>query len=311
MAIGVAGVLTLEQSHLRPGTNIVVELARIGPLQAGAKVRLSGLVLGRVDAIRLADGSHVMLDVWIDDRYVGFVRENADLFIAREGLFGEAFLALAGTRGEPGAPVQEGQVIRGDDPPPVERLFTDAQRDYDELQSLFADIEPEWAALRGAVDETADRLAALESPLPGARKLIDEVRALDVPDLAPLAGARDAIGRMRAEVSALAPRVSAAARLARRLGDAVDDDRIRRLGDALDGLGDSVRRVERIMAVAAELSAWVQSGRGSVGALAQDPEISDEFRQTRRQLMREPWRLLEINRKRPGPLPPGPPPHAR
>jgi len=96
MALAVAGVLTLEHSHLRPGVNINVELARIGPLKQGAKVRLSSLVLGRVDGIRLEPGPKVILEVWLDDRYADYVRENADLFIAREGLFGEAFLALAG-----------------------------------------------------------------------------------------------------------------------------------------------------------------------------------------------------------------------
>ncbi len=304
MAIGVAGVLTLEQAHLRPGTRISVELARIGPLKEGAKVRLSGLVLGRVDAIRLEAGSWVILDVWIDDRYVDFVRENADLFIAREGLFGEAFLALAGTRGDPGAPIREGALIRGDDPPPMERLFAQAEENYDRLTSLFEDIGPDWKAFRSALDETSVHLDELDSPLPAVRRLIDEVRGLDAPDVGPLAGARDAVRRMRTELAALAPRVRSAAKLADRLGDTFGDDRFRRLGSALDGVGDAVERVERIIAVATELSAWVRSGRGSIGALAQDPEISDEFRQTRRRVMREPWRLLEVNRRRPGPLPP-------
>jgi ABC-type transporter Mla subunit MlaD len=303
MAAAVAGVLTLEHAHLRPGTTICVELARIGPLKEGAKLRMSGLVLGRVDAIRLEAEGKVILDVWVDDRYVEFIRENADLFIAREGMFGEAFLALAGTHGEPGAPIQEGTLIRGDDPPPMERLIVDAQRNYDELKVLFHDIGPDWSAFRASLDETAAQVEELDSPLPQVRQFMDEVRALDVPDLGPLTGARDAVGRMQTELATLAPRLRSAAALADRLGGAFGDERFRRLGVALDGMSESVSRVEHILAVANELAAWVQSGRGSVGALAADTEISDEFRQTRRRLFREPWRLLEVNRKRPGPLP--------
>src|SRR5262249_3252661 len=220
------------------------------------------------------------------------------------GWWGGASGARRGAGGGRGEPTREGALTRGDDPPPIERLFIEAEENYDRLKALFADIGPDWRAFRAALDETKARIDELDSPLPGVRRLVEEVRGFDVPDFAPLGRARAEAGRMRAELATLAPRVRAAGKLADRLGDAFGDDRFRRLGDALDGVGATVERVEHILAVVDALSAWVQSGRGSIGALAQDTEISDQFRPTRRRIMREPWRLLEVNRKRPGPLPP-------
>ena len=298
MALLVGAVLVLQHSHVRPGIRITVEMRRTGPLKERALVRLSGLVLGRVDRIRLEPGPKVMLEVWLDGRYAEYVKENSVIFVAREGLFGDAFLAVAGTRGDPDLPVSDGAILRGDDPTPVDRLVGQAQQNYAELKRLAADLAPDWAVLKAALAQMSEELEDFDSALPSLARLRDEVRALEVPDFAPLGGLADVAGQARSQLVAMRPRLRAAGALAERLGTLTADDRFARLSAALDGVGASVARVERMLAIIQGVEDWVQSGRGSVGALLQDIEISDEFRQTRRRVIRQPWQLLDTQKRR-------------
>ena len=207
-------------------------------------------------------------------------------------------VAVAGTRGDPDLPVSDGAILRADDPTPVDRLVGEAQQNYAELTRLVADLAPDWADLKAALAQVSEELEDFDSALPSLTRLRDEVRALEIPDFAPLGGLEELAGQVRAQLVAMRPRLRAAGALAERLGTLTSDDRFTRLSAALDGVGASVDRVERVVAVIQGVQDWVVSGRGSVGALLQDIEISDEFRQTRRRVIRQPWQLLDTQKRR-------------
>ncbi|HUS69040.1 MAG TPA: hypothetical protein VMZ28_31100, partial [Kofleriaceae bacterium] len=70
------------------------------------------------------------------------------------------------------------------------------------------------------------------------------------------------------------------------------DDLVARLERSLDGARAAVARLEAIAATGQELAARVRRGQGTIGALMNDPEFSDDAKQLGRILKREPWRVI-------------------
>jgi hypothetical protein len=54
----------------------------------------------------------------------------------------------------------------------------------------------------------------------------------------------------------------------------------------------AIANFERLVTLAQALAAMVERGEGTIGGLAQDRQIYDEFKETHRILKRESWRLL-------------------
>ncbi len=293
LALAVVVVLLLEGRRLRPGIRVHVEMERVGALQEGAAVRLAGLELGEVDAIRLVGRpSRAVLDLWIDRRHAWLVTTTTDFFLSQEGLLGEPYLGVAGRAGEPGPPLEDGATVRGIDPPHLDHLLTTVDSNLRAATQLMRDGLPEGDALGAALDDLERTLAGIEAPeTSGMTRLFAEVRTFTgaVPP--------GTLDRASALASGLrAPRLGE--RMARlgahvdRLAAGMDDPRLARFGAALAGAGALVARAERALAIAAELRALVASGRGSLGAFLQDVELADEMKDLTKELKRQPWKTL-------------------
>lgn len=303
LLIAVALVLSLQDVHLRRGRTVFVDMARIGALQVGGHVKLAGLELGTVEAIRLVPAkdasqkAHARLQLWIDRRYAWLVRTSSEFFLSQQGLFGETHLEV--TAGPPAPELEDGATVKGVDPPPIEELMGKSYRNLKAATELFRDGVPEIDALRRALVRLDQTIASLESA-PGdavvaglaVRRFHDETQALKL-EFADWTRSGRALDRaVRANLPELGQRLGRFATTMRPLLARIDDPRLRRLVDTIDRIAPLIGEIERAEATVDYLYTRLAAGQGSLGAFLQDVELGDEIKDALQQLKREPWRAL-------------------
>ncbi len=287
----VALVLGLQSTHLGGGMTVHVELARVGALQPGANVRLAGLKLGDVEAIRLMPDAHAMLDLWIDRRHAWLLRTTTDFFLMQEGVLGETYVEIGARPGPRGSELESGATVRGVDPAPIDELLVKSYQNLAATSELLREGMPEVAALRAALAELDRTLASMETP-PSLRRLVDEARSAGVDTGAVAADGRALAAAADADLAKLGPRVGALASALRALAARADDPRLARLAGALDQVGAILAGLERARATADALAARVAAGQGTLGAFLTDVELADEAKGLMRELKKHPWRAL-------------------
>jgi phospholipid/cholesterol/gamma-HCH transport system substrate-binding protein len=293
LAVAAALVVGLEGTHLRPGMTVHVELARVGALQPGAKVRLAGLQLGDVEAIRLGPHAHAILDLWIDRRHGRLLRTTTDFFLMQEGVLGETYVEIGARPGPRGPELEDGADVRGVDPPPIDELLVKSYKNLMATSALFSEGMPELQELHDAMADLDHTLAGLELPSGAAFARLGAELAAARADFGPLAADARALGASAAAASAaLGPRIARLAATLSAVGARFDDPRLARLGAALDEVGPVLAGLERARASAEALASYVSGGQGTIGAFMQDVELSDEMKALLRDLRQHPWRAV-------------------
>src|SRR5512146_420474 len=128
LTAAVLWVLMLSDRAMGPGVTVRVSMATTGALRAGDKVRLAGRDVGEVrGAVRVhgAGGDHVELTVFVARAWAHELRKNSELFVATPSVLGEAYLEIGppAHRALPAAPVADGDVVVGVDPPEIDKFL--------------------------------------------------------------------------------------------------------------------------------------------------------------------------------------------
>lgn len=314
----VAFVLVTSGRTLGSGLRFEVELGATGALKGDAKVRIAGREVGEVRGMRreaVAGGRrHVILDAFVAREWAGYIHKNSVVFVATPSILGEAALEIGPARNargegdEPGAPIVEGERLRGIDPPELDHFVAQV---YDSLTAIGFLLHEH----RGELDELltgADSLLATLSGLPADQgqlgrirdqivRAVDDTRAI----VAALDGAQ-AVPRIRAlakDLGELADRIGpdladlqrkgelAAARL-EGLGSLLSPQRKLEVEAGLAAFARATRLAEAIGADVKYLSDRVLRGEGTLGAFAADEEIFDELHEVHRILKTYPWRVV-------------------
>lgn len=324
-----AAVVMVDCSKLRRSIHVTVYYAHIGQLGEGADVQIAGRVVGKVDAVQLvpahavADPKHplhpdggVGLRLRVERRFAGWAAPNGEYIITAKGVLGEPYVEIGPPAGEAerARELRDGDWIRGVDPPRMDQVLVRSFNNMAAFRRLLDDVSPSARRLRAALDELTAAIDAME-PVPGAyselagsvarlgdawRELGDDWRAADLDPaklaaLARTAGA--ALDRGRGELARVGEALDRLTADIDRVRGRVPDDLVARLERALDEARGAVTRLEGIAAAGQELAARVRRGQGSIGALMNDPEFSDDAKQLGRILKREPWRVLGHPRK--------------
>jgi phospholipid/cholesterol/gamma-HCH transport system substrate-binding protein len=334
LGVAVALVLGMEGRHIRPGIRVHVELERIGALTEGGPVRVAGTDIGSVDHIRLlplahaasykedptAERARVVLDVWIDARYRGRVRERSEFFQNQPSVLGEAYLEVGPPRdgGDAGAPIADGATVRGADPPRMDRIM---QKSYENLKTAMDLIKnglPEAHALGVELDGLSAQLDDLAAPgdvdrlLEGRKKLwaegalayaaweksgttVDGARGT-------AARARAALARARLEIQTVREKLDHVLANLDTLRAHMDPEAFDRL-EAVTARTDALfRQAEDLLANAEAIAAMVDRGEGTIGAFLHDTELADEFKAMSKVIKQTPWETIgHPQSKRPDP----------
>ncbi|HJZ85037.1 MAG TPA: MlaD family protein [Polyangia bacterium] len=308
LALAVGLVATLSGRTLAAVHEYHVQFSRIAGLQAGHRVRLSGQDVGQIKAVSFAPGGSLRVDVWVKRGFRRYVHQNSEFYVGMGSttILGEPSLEIGPPRGEPGPELAPGATVRGIDPPRLDHVL---QTVYDDLTVLTEELheqQPVIDELLRALDgllETLDEIPSDPDQLIRIRDQISvgTVRALDL--IAALrAGTDDGVRlrgtarevsqllqRIERELDGLARRFDRASAGWERVASVFSAAERQRIAGAFRKLSHAADLGARVAGDLAELSALVESGRGTIGAFRHDLEIFDDIKQINRMLQNQPW----------------------
>ncbi len=317
LIVSVVVALRVDFRGLGPTIRARVYLKHPGPLRASADIQLGGRKVGRVDSIRLVTAQEaspsdhilhpsggVVLSILVRKKYLPWVRRNSELFVNAKGLIGESYLEIAPPPAseEMLGPLRDGDEIRGIDPARMEEIIVTSFQNAERFSALLGELRPSMIQLRnnlGELNATLDTIAPIASESWTAlSQVVSEYEQLHetlgaVPSLAGLraqgqrlaANARHELGAVSQALDQLSTRLHA-------VKGRVPKDLWERFERATTSASASLARLEATMEHIEELSDRVASGIGTVGALINDKEFSDDTKKLGRYIKRHPWELL-------------------
>ncbi len=306
LAFAVVAIVALGGRHLVPGFRVYVEMDRSGPIHEGTPVKLAGRTIGEVQRVGTRNGG-VTLDLWIRRRWRPHVHARSVIFVNQQNVFGEAYLEIGPPdAGDPGPVLEDGAVVRGIDPPQLDRLLFKSYQNLEAFSALLHEGVPEVDELIRALDEL-ERTVAVVEPAPGAYgrtwaagvRFFDEAarlrEGLEGSGASP-AGVRGTIGRARAlvgrtrrDLGTTAERLGHVADELARLQASVGEERVARVGQAIDQARRLIGEIERLIGEGEAVAAALERGEGTVGALLHDQEIADDLKQLMKVVKTRPW----------------------
>lgn len=311
-------VVLLDGAHWRQTLRVHVYMQHSGSLSEGDPVIVAGREIGWVDVVSIVPGSRaepddplaggggVALHVVIEERYATMTSIHSEIFVAHRGVLGRPYLVV----GPPpeGVPWErslvDGDRLRGVDPANVDEVLRRATATAVQWRQLIDEIEPstrelgrELVALsealraiepeEGAYARAAENLAAAGSELDTLTTAVGPARP---GPLARHAGAL--VARTGAEIDVASAQLDAVARRLERAHDAIPADTLDRARRIVADARGAFTQLDDVVGEARDLFDLIDSGRGTIGGLMNDPAFAADARRVGRAILRNPWRLL-------------------
>lgn len=316
--LGIVGLLWL-MGELRLGSaaGLPVDFSHTGNVVQGAPVKLGGVQVGRVDAIRLlperrdASGAPlpVRMELELTPEALAALREDATVMVSTVGPLGEPYLELVpGSEGAP--PLPPGAAVRGTDAPRLEVVMQQIarflgvmneilERDPNLVANLAANVSRLAATLDTVLVENRGDLRALTTDLSATakdlRQLAQTARTAFQPGGT---GARlldDAAATAALMRKELPPLTRSAGQTLEGLsavaGQFTPEDG-QKLKVALERYAAAGAHLEQLSARADRVLAQIEAGGGTLGALQNDPTLYNELRTLVTDLRKNPWKVL-------------------
>jgi phospholipid/cholesterol/gamma-HCH transport system substrate-binding protein len=315
--VGVLALLWL-MGELRPGSEaeLAVDFGHTGNVVEGAPVKLGGVQVGRVQAIRLlperrdAKGKPmpVRMELEVSPEALGALRTDARVTVATVGLLGEPYLEL--NPGGAQTPLAAGEAVRGTDAPRldllaeqlsrfVEMLSAMLEKDPEAVTGLAANVSRLARTLDEVLSENKGDVKVLASELAAASKDLRQLAAMAKEALQPggkaarlLDDAAATAAVLRGEVPGLTKSAGTTLDgLAAVTGSLTPEDG-QRVKVALERFTAAAGSLEGIAARADRVLAKIEGGEGTAGAVLKDPGLYNELRTLVTDLRKHPWKIL-------------------
>jgi phospholipid/cholesterol/gamma-HCH transport system substrate-binding protein len=169
--LGMIYALGARARLFEPRFTISAEFTEVGGLVEGATVRLAGVQIGRVSAVRLPSqpGGKVRVDMTIAKQFGDRVRKDSVARIETQGLLGDRIIEITvGTAAAP--PVRPKEVIASRDPFDINRVMSESAEVVKSIGTL-ADSLRETAQTLNQSKLIGEATATVQS----ARKVTDQV----------------------------------------------------------------------------------------------------------------------------------------
>ncbi len=320
-ALGVAATLifVLGGFSLRSGYSLQVDYNFSGNIKPGAPVKLAGIKVGKVEDVRLMDGSTidpatgrrvlVRLDVWIENRVKDSIRKDAEFFVNTSGVLGEQYLEIVPGNNYTDGPLGAGVVVRGIDPPRtdliVSRLFMVLDslsevltEDRDFIRSLLEDGAGTVKTLNGILTDNREELGKLIVSANGlagqAAITLEEVNAGIDPESIrkTLSSAESLMSTAEGSLRQVTPEATSLLSDATRVTGMLTEQRLDRalkVADEAVALGGKAGQlVGNVDGMVTDLRA----GKGTAGALLVREELYADLREMLRDLKKNPWKFF-------------------
>jgi phospholipid/cholesterol/gamma-HCH transport system substrate-binding protein len=306
---------------LKPGADV-----RVAGLPAGGVDRID-FMGGHFDE-EVGYNVYVRARLSLSAGMADSIGRNATLVITTLGVLGEPYVEIVNAT-PPGDPVEEGHIFLGEAPIRTDQIIRAIYSGLRGLDGLIDTVDTffQESDLNRLLTEASDLASHLDEVIVDNREsLAGTFRSLDII----LEENRDALPPIFENVEGATAQFEILGRsLNRALGDGSDlRDTIRNLENVTDELSDhgpaifedleavmaslraaladneqqlanTIDNVEGITenflvasADVAEMIAYINDGRGTIGGLIRDDEIFDDLRELIRELKRRPWRLI-------------------
>lgn len=315
--LAAAALVLIDGMDWRDTLRVQVYMEHAGPLTEGAPMIAAGREIGTIERVGLIPASHagnghpledtggVALHVAIESRYAEMTSIHSEIFLERRGVFGRPYLAVGPP--PPSEPwersLRDGDTIRGVDPARLDRVLRRSTASAVEIRALVAEVEPSARKLGLELAKLGETLRAIEpeegSYARAAENLSDagaELAALaeaagPAKEL-PLRRARGLLRRSGEEFGAARAELAVAARALERARGQLPEDALYRGRRAIAEARTALATLSELAGEAQDLARRVESGRGTLGALMNDPEFARDAKAVGREILNHPWRVL-------------------
>jgi phospholipid/cholesterol/gamma-HCH transport system substrate-binding protein len=323
--IGVAGVLGLlylmGELVLSKEPSLQVLFSHTGNVVPGAPVKLAGVAVGRVEAITLEHQRRderglplpVRMFLSLDAPTLAALHQDAAVTVATVGPLGEPYLELwPGSEDAP--PLSPGAILRGTDAPRLDvvalrlsRFLEAGSRLLEENPRAFEDLLTSVSSLTRSVDgllgENQGELSGLAGELAAAVRDMRALAALARRTLEPGGKGDRLLDDAAASARVLRRDVPHLSEDARRLlahlatlsGQLQEED-LDKLKVAIDRYSAAGEKLDRLAArgerILEHLEPAFDPDGGTLGALANDPQLYEDLRALVSDLRKHPWKIL-------------------
>jgi phospholipid/cholesterol/gamma-HCH transport system substrate-binding protein len=179
----------LRQGLFVPKTEIYFVAPTSQDIHEGMAVKLAGFKIGSVKRMTLNEKAQTRVDLMIEDRYMHFLREDAEISPIREGVIGDNVLAI--DRGSEKKPaLHAGDEIKYVQSGGLEQITQDL-RDrlfpaIDDLSKLLHDVNDPKGDIRQTLHNLRELSAGLNDTRARVDRLLDHTDAVVATDLQPM-----------------------------------------------------------------------------------------------------------------------------
>lgn len=158
-------------------------------IHEGMAVKLSGFKIGTVKEMTLNDAAQTRVDLLIEDRYMHFLKEDAEITPGREGVIGDTVLALTGGS-EKKPPLQAGAEIKYVQSGGLEQITQDLRAHLFpaivDMSKLLHDINDPNGDIRQTLKNLRELTAGMNNTRAKLDQALDHTDALIASDARPL-----------------------------------------------------------------------------------------------------------------------------
>jgi phospholipid/cholesterol/gamma-HCH transport system substrate-binding protein len=308
----------LGNFSLGPGYKFYVDYRFSGNIQAGAPVKVSGIKVGKVEAVEFLGGkldektgrrTQVRLVVWVQDRVKETIRADAEFFVNTAGVLGEQYLEVVpGSYEKP--PLPANSIVEGVDPPRTDLIVA---RLYDFLDGVTTLLTEDKELIRNLLKDGAGAVHELNLALSENREVIGKVLnstdrlasegALLIADVRTGMGDPKIIGRTLQHVDStiahadqaivtLTPKAAALIDEGVRLTGQVTNQRVDGVFSLLDSAKPMLVHGGEAVGAAANILTGLNEGKGTAGRILVKDDLYADIKEMVLNLKRNPWKLI-------------------
>jgi phospholipid/cholesterol/gamma-HCH transport system substrate-binding protein len=312
-------VFVLGNLSLRSGFTVYVDYQFSGNLQEGAPVKVAGIKVGKVEAVRFLGGRldeatgrrvQVRVEAWIEDRARDAIRQDAEIFINTAGVLGEQYLEIVPGDDFDRGPIERGAILRGNDPPRTDLVVS---RLYEVLDNLSQVLRDDKDVIRDLLKNSASAVAEVNTLLVENRAQLGSLIA-STGELASQAGATldkvnqglgdPAVIRRTLEhadgllvaaqgaINQVTPPAVALLDDARRVTGVVTEARVDAALGAVDKAASAAAKAGGLIDNVDGMVTDLRKGKGTAGALLVKEDVYADVRELIRDLKRNPWKFF-------------------
>jgi ABC-type transporter Mla subunit MlaD len=301
--------------HIR----VQVTFGDIGGVRQGSPVIVAGQKIGEVESVLMSTSSSgaassrlVVAVIALRQRQANRVFVSSEFFVSSHGPLSERYIEIAGRgQAEPGRPVQDGDVVRGIDPPSLDRVLQNtwtnlsvARQFLQEVTGPVNELRSSLSALGGSLDDVSPTMSGYIQLMPAAAELLTAFQELSQTTggaatmqrtQALMASANLVVAHLQTELSNIDQQLKALQGNANsglvKL-DAAASKLVARAREVIAEVKSVMDRVGPAMANAEQLAQMLARGEGTIMRLMTDPEFPEDSRDLGKILKRTPWRVV-------------------